>query len=97
MSPDRQRAAAIQGCLRQLARGERLVFRVLYGPDGTRSVDSAAWLNETAVSRGEVLAAAGAAVAEMLEVEPDVCDVEVARRLNPAAGACRPARDRHQD
>jgi len=78
MSVERQRAATIQGCLRQLARGERLVFRVLYGPDRTWSVDSATWLNGTAASRGEALAAARAAVAAMLEVDPDVFDVELA-------------------
>jgi hypothetical protein len=75
MSAERRRHQMIQATRREIARGEHVVLRVLIAPDGSWSVEVALWLTGTAASRSEALAAARAAVAAMLEVEPDAFEV----------------------
>jgi hypothetical protein len=77
MSADRRRHAMIRACRLAIARGERPLFWVLVDLEGDWSVDAASWLTGPAPNRTEARAAAGAALAELLEVDPDALEVVV--------------------
>ena len=70
-------AAALQGAIRAIARGERPLYRVSAAQDGSWAVEWCPWLPTSSGSRSEALAAARAAIAEWLDVPPDSFDVEV--------------------
>jgi len=76
VSEKRQKAAAVQGALRQMAQGERPLYRVRMIRGGGWTVIGAEWLSGTAATRSEALAAARAALAAMLDVDADRFDVE---------------------
>jgi hypothetical protein len=67
-SIDRQRHGSIQGAQRAIARGERPLYRLRPAEDGRRAIEGMSWVSVSAPTRDRALAAARAALAEMLEV-----------------------------
>ncbi len=75
-SPDRQRAAFIQGGQREIARGGRPHYRIRSSVDGW-ALEGASGLTWPPMIRADALATARTAIAELLEVAPDRFDIEV--------------------
>jgi hypothetical protein len=75
MQLERQKAAAIQGGQRQIARGDRPTWRIVAAPGERWVVTGLEWLNLSARSRRAAMDEARVAIAGMLEVPPDAFDV----------------------
>ena len=75
MDTERQKTAAIQGGLRQIARGDRPLWRVESLSGDRWGVVGLEWLTLSARSRRAAADEARLAIAALLEVPPDAFDV----------------------
>ena len=75
MELERQKAAAIQGGQRQIARGDRPTWRIAPAQGDRWVVVGLEWLTLSARTRGAALDEARLAIAALLEVAPDAFDV----------------------
>jgi hypothetical protein len=75
MGLERQKAAAVQGGQRQIARGDRPTWRVEAAPGERWIVVGLEWLMLSARSRRAAVDEARLAIATLLEVAPDTFDV----------------------
>lgn len=75
MDAQRQRAAAIQGGRRQIARGDRPTWRLATAPGERWVIVGLEWLTLSARTRKAGLDEARLAIAALLEVPPDAFDV----------------------
>ena len=75
MELERQKAAAIQGGRRQIARGDRPTWRLSAAPDERWIIVGLEWLALAARSRRAAMDEARLAIAALLEVTPDAFDV----------------------
>lgn len=67
---------ALHAGRREIARGQRPLYRVRAGQDGRWTVEGCPSLSVTASDRRAALERTRTAVAEWLDVEPDAFDVE---------------------
>jgi hypothetical protein len=72
---ERQKAAAIQGGQRQVARGDRPTWRLAAAPGDRWVIVGLDWLALSARTRRAALDEARLAIAALLEVPPDAFDV----------------------
>jgi len=72
---ERQKAAAIQGALRQIARGDRPLWRIEAVPGERWVIVGLEWLTLSARSRRAGVDEARVAIAALLEVPPDTFDI----------------------
>ena len=73
---ERQKAAAIQGALRQISRGDRPLWRVEAAQGDRWVIVGLEWLTLSARSRRAAADEARLAIAALLEVPPDAFLVE---------------------
>ena len=76
MELERQKAAAIQGGQRQIARGDRPTWRLTPAPGERWVIVGLEWLAVSSRSRNAALDEARLAIAALLEVPPDSFDVQ---------------------
>jgi len=72
---EREKAAAIQGALRQIARGDRPLWRVEATPGERWVIVGLEWLTLSTRTRRAAADEARLAIAGLLEVPPDAFDV----------------------
>ena len=75
MELERQKAAAIQGGQRQIARGDRPMWRVTATPGERWLIVGLDWVALSARTRRAAMDEARIAIAALLEVPPDAFDV----------------------
>lgn len=75
MALEQQKAAAIQGGQRQIARGDRPTWRLVAAPGERWVIVGLDWLTLSARPRRVALDEARLAIAALLEVPPDAFDV----------------------
>jgi len=76
VSEEQKRASGLRAARRMVARGERPGYRLRAGQDGSWTLDGLPGVVVTADTKRAALTAARAAIAAVLEVDPEAFDVE---------------------
>jgi hypothetical protein len=76
VNEERQHSAALQAARRMVARGERPGYRLRAAHDGSWTVEGLPGVTVAAETRKAAVMAARAAIAAVLEVDPESFDLE---------------------